>query len=152
MWEKRKGLVDFIELSKRLSEEYTITLIGLSQEQIDTLPQNIKGIERTSSLDELVGYYQNADLYLNLSVEETMGLTTVEAMACGTPCIVYDKTAVPEIVDENSGIVVEASNIDELVHTIESFDFNKFNTDQVRKRAETFSLEKMRNAYMETYR
>ena len=43
-----------------------------------------------------------------------MGLTTVEALACGTPAIVYDKTAVPEIVDEKSGVV--------LPHSIEDFE------------------------------
>ena len=39
-----------------------------------------------------------------------MGLVTIEAMACGTPAIVYDKTAVPEVVTEKSGFVVESEN------------------------------------------
>ncbi|WZU00074.1 glycosyltransferase [Erysipelothrix sp. D19-032] len=35
---------------------------------------------------------------MNLSVEETLGMTTIEALATGTPVITYDKTAVPEVV------------------------------------------------------
>ena len=44
---------------------------------------------------------------MNLSVEETMGMTTVEALACNTPVIVYNATALPEVVDQNAGIIVD---------------------------------------------
>lgn len=150
-WEARKGLQDFIKLSEKLDEQYHITLIGLSNGQVRELPQNIEGIERTSSLEELIKYYQDADIYLNLSVEETMGLTTVEAKACGTPCIVYDRTAVPEIVDDRSGVIVKANDIDALIKSIKTFDFDTYNTASARLRALYFSKEKMLDLYLNEY-
>lgn len=107
-WEKRKGLQDFIDLSRIINnDEYKIVLIGLSRRQIKKLPSNILGIERSNSLQELVQYYSSAYVYVNTSIEETLGLTTAEALACGTPVITYNKTAVPEVPDESCGIVVE---------------------------------------------
>ena len=151
IWEERKGLKDFIKLSKVLPSNYEITLIGLSENQIKDLPKNIIGITRTSSLEELVKYYQDTNLYLNLSVEETMGLTTVEALACGTPCIVYDKTAVPEIVDPKSGIIVPANDIDQLLKVIETFDYKKYSRNHARNRAKMFSLQQMYSNNLSAY-
>jgi glycosyltransferase involved in cell wall biosynthesis len=119
-WGIRKGYYDFIELSKEISEDTIIILVGLNRNQIKNLPSNIIGITRTENLNELRELYQAADIYINLSVEETFGLTTAEALACGTPAIVYNATACPEVIDEKTGIVVEKNNIKEVVNAIET--------------------------------
>ncbi len=54
----------------------------------------------------MVRYYSRADVFVNPSQAETFGLTTAEALTCGTPAIVYNTTACPEIVDEGTGAVV----------------------------------------------
>lgn len=148
VWTKQKGLDDFISLSRKLDSKYRLTLIGLSKRQLKLLPPNINGVARTSSVKELAEYYKTADIYLNLSVEETMGLTTVEALACGTPCIVFDRTAVPEIITSETGVVVEANNIDQLFNAIESFDFKNLTTSKARKRSLFFSEEIMLRNYV----
>ncbi len=117
-WEKRKGLKDYIELSKHLNSDYQIVLVGLSREQIDQLPDNVLGIERTESVEELAIMYSEANIVLNLSYEETFGLTTVEGFACGTPGIVYNATASPELIDESTGLVVEQGDINGLTDAI----------------------------------
>jgi glycosyltransferase involved in cell wall biosynthesis len=61
----------------------------------------------------MVDLYSASDIFLNLSDEESFGLTTVESMACGTPVIVYNRTASPEIV-KDTGIIVEKGNFKEL--------------------------------------
>jgi glycosyltransferase involved in cell wall biosynthesis len=118
VWSPRKGLKDFIELSKHLNSDYQIVLVGLSRKQIEHLPENILGIERTESVVELANMYSEADIVLNLSYEETFGLTTVEGFACGTPSIVYNATASPELIDESTGLVVEPGDINELMEAI----------------------------------
>ena len=50
---------------------------------------------------------------MNTSKEETFGMTTIEALACGTQVIVYKDTACEEIVNEYGGIVVE-QNLEQL--------------------------------------
>lgn len=151
-WEKRKGLDDFIKLRELLDNRYEITLIGLSTQQVDSMPKGIVGIERTNNIEELVEYYANADVYLNLSVEETMGLTTIEALACGTPVVVYDKTAVPELVNEAVGIIVDAGNIDLLKTAIDLvIENNLKNTKALRAHALKFTNDIMIENYMKVY-
>lgn len=106
VWDRRKGLDDFLELSKLLEEDYQIVLIGLSETQIQNLPKTILGLPRTNSLEELAQAYTAADLFLNPSAEETFGMTTLEALYCGTQAVVYRDTACEEIVETFGGIAV----------------------------------------------
>lgn len=118
IWNDRKGLEDFIKLRKLLSHDYTIIMIGLTQKQIDKLPIGIVGIKRTNNVSELAQYYSAADVYINLSVEETFGMTTCESLACGTPVIVYNSTACPEIVSNDVGYVVEPGDLQSVISCI----------------------------------
>ena len=111
VWEN-KGLNDFFLLRECVSDDIVIVLVGLSKKQINRLPENIIGIERTENKEELAQLYSLADLFINPSVEETFGLTTVEAMACGTPVVVYNSTASPELITTETGFVVEPHDIE----------------------------------------
>ena len=106
VWDARKGLQDFVELSGMLDDRYKIVLIGLTAEQIASLPKSMLGLPRTNSMTELVQAYTAADIFLNPSVEETFGMTAMEARACGTEAVVYEDTACEEIVNQFGGIAV----------------------------------------------
>lgn len=108
-WSERKGLNDFIELAKMLDDRYVIVLVGLSERQISEMPEKIIGIARTDSPSELAAIYTASDVFVNPSREETFGLTTVEAQACGTSAIVYKDTACEEVVRNMGGEVVRAN-------------------------------------------
>jgi glycosyltransferase involved in cell wall biosynthesis len=106
VWDERKGLKDFEALAGMLDAGYRIVLIGLTETQIAALPENILGLPRTNSLTELVQAYSEADLFLNPSAEETFGMTTLEALCCGTEAVVYQDTACEEIVEIFGGLAV----------------------------------------------
>ena len=106
VWDERKGLKDFVALSAMLEESYQIVLVGLTETQINALPEKILGLPRTNSLAELVQAYSEADLFLNPSAEETFGMTTLEALCCGTQAVVYQDTACEEIVEIFGGLAV----------------------------------------------
>ena len=60
-----------------------------------------------------------ADLFLMPSTAESFGMMAIEAMACGTPPIVFTGTALPEVVDApRGGIAVPAGDVAELSRTI----------------------------------
>ena len=101
-----------------LSEDEQIVLVGLTPKQLKSLPKNIIGVERTYDLDSLAALYSAADIVMNLSVAESFGLTTVEGMSCGTPCIVYNSTASPELVTEKTGFIVEPGDYEGLLKAI----------------------------------
>ncbi|MBR4036089.1 MAG: glycosyltransferase, partial [Oscillospiraceae bacterium] len=107
IWEPRKGLSDFVALAGALDDSCKIVLVGLTEEQKKTVPRNILCIPRTETIHQLVEIYSAADLYINPSVEETFGMTTLEALYCGTMPIVYRGTACEEVVSQFGGIAVE---------------------------------------------
>lgn len=119
IWSPRKGLNDFIQLRRRLDSNYSIILVGLNAFQRLLLPSNIIGLGRTENIQALVAIYSNADVFINPSVEETFGLTTVEAFACGTPAIVFNATASPELIMPETGFIVEKGDIQGLLDAIQ---------------------------------
>ena len=139
-WEKRKNLKDYILLSKVVPRNWHIILVGLSDEQIKSIPDSIIGIKKTTNFQELVDLYSAADVVLNLSLEETFGLTTVEGFACGTPSIVYNKTASPELVTPETGYVVEAGDIQGVSKCLSVIDEKgkQFFSKACRERAEIY--------------
>ena len=119
-WSPRKGLPDFIELSRIIDKNSVIILIGLSLKQTKDVPQNIIGICHTDSKEELAKLYSIADVYINTSGEETFGLTTVEALSCGTPAVVYNATACPEVITSETGFIVEKGDFEGLLNAIKT--------------------------------
>jgi glycosyltransferase involved in cell wall biosynthesis len=57
--------------------------------------------------DERPQYYSLADVYVAPSLLEGLGITPIEAMACGTPAIVTSASSGPEEVGD-AGLVVPA--------------------------------------------
>jgi len=119
-WDYRKGLDDFIELSRYLDGNCAIILIGLNKQQLNRIPNNILGLSRTDNIEELVDFYNIADVFFNSSLEETFGLTTIEAMACGTPSIVYNNTACPEALSDDTGFIVDKKDLSGVIQAIET--------------------------------
>lgn len=139
IWDRRKGLDDFISLSNKLSDTYQIILIGLAKKQIAQLPKNIIGIERTESIEELAEYYSLAKVFVNPTYQDNFPTTNIEALACGTPVVTYNTGGSPEAIDKETGIVVEKGNVDELRDAIERVTSAKteyYDKEKCRKRAE----------------
>ena len=105
VWDKKKGLDTFIELSKQLDNEYQIVLIGLNKKQIKKLPSNIIGITRTENVEELVKWYSAAEVFFNPTLEDNYPTTNLEAISCGTPVVTFETGGSPESVVGN-GIII----------------------------------------------
>ena len=128
IWDKRKGLDDFLALSDALSEDYRIVLVGLSKAQIKKLPKNTIGIQRTENRKELAVLYSMAEMFINPSREESFSLVTVEAFACGTPVIVLNTSAVRELVTRENGLVICDTKIQtylDAIARIEALGFDR---------------------------
>jgi glycosyltransferase involved in cell wall biosynthesis len=81
--------------------------------------------------------------------DEVFGLVMIEAMACGTPVIAWNKGSVPEVIqDKHTGYVVKS--VDDMVKAIQGID--KISRQACRQRAEMFfSIEKMVAGYEKVY-
>lgn len=151
VWDKRKGLQDFLRLSHVLGEEYRIVLVGLSKGQIRRLPKNMIGIERTEDQEELAGMYSLADIFINPSLEESFSLVTVEAFACGTPVIVLDTSAVKELVNERNGIVLTDHEPEDYQRAIEEIAKRDLRREEISRTAERYSEKGMLEQIISVY-
>lgn len=154
IWEERKGLQDFIELRKLLSDDFKITLVGLSSEQIKSLPDGIKGISRTNGIEELIDYYNETDVFVNPTYEDNFPTVNLEALACGTPVITYKTGGSPESLTDEVGIVIDKGNINGLLSAIETIKRNgkQHYSAACRQRAvECYNKDDKFNEYINLY-
>lgn len=151
-WGERKGLDRFISLADMLGDGYRVVLVGLTEEQISALPENILGIARTNSPRELAEIYTAADICLSLSYEETMGLTVIEANACGTTAAVFDKTALPELIDGNNGIILRDTDLEAVADEIRALDASRFTAESCVASAKKYEKKKKYEEYFELYK
>ena len=150
-WDVRKGLDDFIRLSEMLDENYQIVVVGVNESEKKRLTSRMIGISRTDSVRKLVEIYSAADVFFNASVEETFGLPTVEAMACGTPVIVYNSTALPEVVNEECGYIVEPHDLRTVVKILTDGAYKTVTKDLCIKQARKYEKHKQYKQYIELY-
>lgn len=144
-WTERKGIQDFIKLSKFISEDVAIVLVGLTHKQIVGLPSSIIGISKTDNVQQMVELYSSADLYISFSMEETFGLTIAESLSCGTPALVYNTTATPEIVSEETGFIVTPGDFNAVIDVINTVKLHgKTNySEKCHQRALTFFFKRV---------
>ena len=153
-WGSKKGLYDFIELSRHLNNDFKIVLVGLSRKQIEQLPNNIMGIERTESVKELAEIYSASDVFLNPTYEDSFPTTNLESLACGTPVITYKTGGSTEAIDELTGIVVEQGNIGKLIDAIKMVKSNgkqSYSEACVNRAHRLYKKEDRYQEYIELY-
>lgn len=139
-WGLSKGLDHFMRIREMLPKSIKICLVGKMDPTI-ALPDGIMSLGPTESTNQLAELYSAADMFVHLSLEETFGKVTAEALACGTPAIVYRSTASPELINHDSGVVVAPGNLDAVVKAI-SFLSTADLSQGCRHRAQTrFNLQ-----------
>ena len=117
-WGQRKGLDVFVELARRLDERFQIVLVGTNEAIDRQLPENIRSIHRTADVWELTRLYSGADVFVNPTREEALGMVNIEALACGTPVVTFRTGGSPECLDDTCGAVVEKDDMDALTRQI----------------------------------
>lgn len=96
-------------LAETLNSDYAIVVIGKNKFDLP-LPDNVIHIEHTDNVQELSDYYAMADVCVNTTKYETFGKVTAESICCGTPVIVFNNTASPELVGDGCGYVIDENN------------------------------------------
>jgi len=83
--------------------------------------------------DDLPALYSGAICFLYPSYYEGFGLPVVEAMQCGTPVIVGNRTSLPEVVGD-AGILIDPFNPKDLADAIAHLVSNPGARDELRQR------------------
>lgn len=152
-WVPRKGLDDFIELSKTLPSNYQIVLVGTNDEVDKKLPDNIISIHRTYDQKELAEIYTSADVFFNPTKEENFPTVNIESLACGTPVLTYKTGGSPEIIDEKSGYVLPTNDFKEAKNKIvEICENNLYKKEDCINRAQLFNRSSCFTKYVDLYK
>jgi glycosyltransferase involved in cell wall biosynthesis len=80
------------------------------------LADNVRFLHQVPDAD-LPGLYNAASLLTTPSFYEGFGLPALEAMACGTPVVVADRSSLPEVVGE-AGLLVNPDDVDSIAQAL----------------------------------
>lgn len=153
----QKGVKEAIQVAK--DSDHRLLIIGpVADENRDYFEQYIKPELNDQILylnrmdqDQLPKYYQKAKAVLTpVQWEEPFGLTTIEAMACGTPVISLRRGAASEIIKHGkTGFIVDS--VGEMIEAVGKIDQIKRRDcrDHVRRK---FNLDRMVDGYESAYR
>jgi len=129
---------------RRLGPPYVFVAIGAGPAAPRASAQ-VKVLPFVSGTAELATALASADAFVHAGDQETFGLSVLEAMACGTPAVVRDAEGLAELVDERTGVTVQAGHaaaFAEAIATIFARDAAAL-AAAARSRAESFDWERV---------
>lgn len=160
---ERKNPDKIIEVAKKLFEEgYTFRLeIGGSDfKHIEKQIDHLSASEYISTfgflpLNKVAEKMQKSHALILFSENETQGCVLVEANACGIPVISSRVGGVPEFVNQNTGILVEKDNVEDLYSAMKNMLLQNVSFDSAdvlhHRIKEKYSPEKIAEAFSEIY-
>jgi alpha-1,6-mannosyltransferase len=98
-----KSVGDLLAMAERLGPPYHLVIVGGGERRRPG--RNVSFVPYERDPRRLAAWLAVADAHVHAGRCETFGLVTLEAMACGTPAVVCDAGALPEIVPPSAGVV-----------------------------------------------
>jgi glycosyltransferase involved in cell wall biosynthesis len=125
-----KGIPVLLESLKFLKIPTKLKIIGPLGNQIMNSNKKQLGIHEVEWLgyktgSQLVEWYQKASIVVCPSLSESLGITNLEALSCGTPIVASNVGGIPEIVqDRFNGLLVSPNNPKDLASAIQELLLN----------------------------
>lgn len=125
-----KGITHLIEAARQLhesgqSEAYHFTLAGKGPlyESLRVHEDLLPNVDMPGFVDDdqLVGLFQDHDLFILPTLSEGMPTVVLEAMGYGMPIIVTDVGATKELVDASNGYIIDKQSPEAILEALDSF-------------------------------
>ena len=151
--EKYKGLDYVVKALKHLPENFVLEIVGKGsyKPKIVKLSEEIGIIDRIRfyqdlSREELIERYAKADVLVLLSKYEAYGLVVAEALACKTPCIVANTSALSEWIDNRNVFGIDYPiRIEKLVNLIK--EVSGVSVEECKPPTWDVAVEKLKRIY-----
>lgn len=141
-------------IAARLGGNERLAVIGLPLELIDRLDKRIIAEPYLNKYD-LAKAYSGADVFLNTTTEESFGLVIAEVLFCGTPAVVCDRTAIPEVVGSSEcGEILHEFSVENIMNAIYKIKNSgmDYKTTCVNRADALFEKNKNNNKYIDLYK
>lgn len=150
-WDKNTSKFrDAQRLAERLPEGYRLAAVGGVADGTH-FESPVHHIPYVSDIRELAALYSLATGYVHLSTEDTFGKVIAEAMACGTPPVVFDSTACPEVAGE-LGFVVAPHDTEAIVGLLPRLEISEERRMRLAEFVRTnYDYTVNTNRYLEIY-
>lgn len=140
----------------QLQEKNKLILVGCTEEQKAYLSKNehVIPIGFVRDRNELAEIYSTADVFVNVTFEDTLPTVNMESICCGTPVVTYDSCGSPELVKENeTGYVIPQLDFDELKNAVSKVKDGCINREDCQNYGrEHFGKERQYREYIDVYR
>lgn len=153
-WYKEKGSEDLVRLAQNLPDRTALVAVGVTGSLKNRLNlPNVTALERTENADQMAELYSSADVFINLTQEDTFPTVNIEAQACGCPVITYAVGGSPEIMTEQTGLSVPANDLDAMIGMIKVMRDRQitFRTEDCIARGQEYTRERMKEEYRKLY-
>jgi len=123
------GVEAFAKLCKKNKNLYYL-IVGRDMDSIRKMADKYGVSERLLTPGELKVYevvelLQASDIYISPSLIESFGITTIEAMTAGLPCVVTDIEGSRDIVNSEYGIIIPPGDVEALAEAVQYLIDNK---------------------------
>ena len=139
---KSKGCMDIISIAKQMPT-INFKLIGKESEEFQSIakPKNIQCYGEVSK-EEVINEMLLADLLLFPTYTEGFPNVILEAMVSGLPIISTPVGAIPEIIEDKGGKIIEVGNIEGFIKAIEELQ-----EPNIREKMSIWNKEKVKKTY-----
>ena len=157
VWGQRKGLQDFISLSKKLLQDEVVVLVGLNKKQASYIKRNFENIvpiERTENVGDLAKLYSVCDVLFNPTYEDNYPTTNLEAQACGTPVVAYKTGGACESLDAEYGFEINQGDLStalKVIRNVKGLNKEKMRNTLVLKSQKEFGSDVCFRNYIRLY-
>ena len=111
--------LDHLKKIKKSDQKFTFIALGTDGEEVNEDGVRMLYAGFQTDTEVISSYFNMANLYLHAARAENYPNVVMEAMACGTPCVVTNTGGVPEQIKEGkTGWVVRFEGAKEMAETI----------------------------------
>ena len=161
---RRKGLEYLLRAVARLSNDVRLLMIGdgIERDNLVRLSNELGILGRVVFVgrvpnDELLAYYNLADIFVLPSLHEGMGIVFLEAMACGLPVVTTNIGGMVDFIkDGETGLLVEPRDAEQLSRALSRLIKDKKLRERIAKNGERlvreeYTWEKAAKRYLEAF-
>ena len=152
IWEL-KGVTYLQRLAEDLpNDSYAMVMVGCRDCDVERYKEvkHVLAFPRVNR-DELVAFYNAADLFVNPTLADNFPTVNLEAQACGCPVVAFASDGTPETVDPKRGKIVPRKDYDVLKKAILDFNYEGARESAIAF-ASQFNQQKCIEEYIKLYK